>query len=218
MPMTQHLYSFHGRHLAHRHIHTITETSVYHQVQGIDLSTPDAIVALFDLALLHPKQRYFIACYLWKREKLDPPPYHSPQIAVSLDCIATLSIFQTVSIFRRRIFYWIHQQPEYGIEFIYCIFHKNQVEVYSKSQPTKTLTVIQVGLREVQELLEGVGPHCIDSWILQISNHHLVVIKVIWNMILELFGKMLPEPIYSVLSEDKYIWSDKVYDCTCGWK
>jgi hypothetical protein len=44
------------------------------------------------------------------------------------------------------------------------------------------------------------------------------MLKLLQNIIPELFGKKLPTPVYSLLSEDEYLRNEEVFDCTCGRK
>jgi hypothetical protein len=84
-----------------------------------------------------------------------------------------------------------------------------------KQKPTRTLAVIEFGIREVLVLLAGIGPHCINTWVPHISNHQPIIIKIVRNMVPEFYGKKLPSPVYSVLTKEEYVKNEEVHDCTC---
>jgi hypothetical protein len=98
------------------------------------------------------------------------------------------------------------------------LYNYDQIEVYSKDNPSKILLIIQIGIKEVQSLLAEVGPHCIDSWVPRIDDHQLVILKVIQNMIPEPFGRKLLCQRYRLLSEEEYIKNKEVFDCFCKGK
>jgi hypothetical protein len=78
------------------------------------------------------------------------------------------------------------------------------------------LIIIRVGLQETQALLSEVGPHCIDTCILKIQNHRLITLKVLRNVIPELFRHQLPQRHHVLLSEEEYLQNETMFDCFYG--
>jgi hypothetical protein len=93
----------------------------------------------------------------------------------------------------------------YSIEHIRCIYQSDRLEVYSKTRPVQTITVVQFGYLETQVLLATIWTRCIDTWVPHIDNDCILIIKIIQNIIPELFGKTLLTPTYTLLTEAEYI-------------
>jgi hypothetical protein len=81
----------------------------------------------------------------------------------------------------------------YGMVAVRSVYCQDQIEVFLKDSGS-ILLVIQVGLLETEALLSGVNPHCIDSWILKIQDHRLIILKVLRTTIPKLFGHWLTTP------------------------
>jgi hypothetical protein len=122
-----------------------------------------------------------------------PPPYTDYQHQISLDCITYLSTFHITQYLGIQVFYQIHQFTTYHwIEAVTSIYCQDQIEVFSR-ETGSILLITQVGIQETEALLSEVGPCCINSWIPRLQDHRLITLKVLRNIILELFEHQLPQ-------------------------
>jgi hypothetical protein len=108
--------------------------------------------------LTHPTSR---------EENLEQPPsYDQLDLPVRLILVQPPNIFKTEHVFRRKTYYKIHTPTLYGIIHLRGVYQQDQLRCY-----TKLYAVVQFDYLEVQFLLNGIGPSCIDTWALWIANH-----------------------------------------------
>jgi hypothetical protein len=114
-----------------------------------------------------------------------------------------------------QVFYQVHQSSTfYRTEAVRSVYCYDQVEVFLKDA-NKILLIIQVRIQETEALLSGVGPCCINTWIPCIQDHRLITLKVLRNIIPELFRKSLLSWHHILLTEEEYLWNDIIHDCSC---